>query len=141
MTITENLKVVDLRAMTSAPYNSGGTRNWDGIQLVIQCPPPNLRPEDESGGHLATPLGELLINFQNGRFYMREGKFISAPPEYVVPQLNQNYLAPSGSQWTIKANEAVRQEVATIRSAPRPGSQAGLGGQRSNRLCTPVIWR
>ena len=52
--------------------------------------------------------GELLIDIGNGRFYMREGKFISAPPEYLVPHLKNNYLAPSGSQWTIEANEAGR---------------------------------
>ena len=28
--------------------------NWHGIQLVIQCRPPSLRPDDKSG-HLATP--------------------------------------------------------------------------------------
>jgi len=50
--------------------------------------------------------GELLIGIGAGRFYMREGKFISAPPEYLVPVLKDNYLAPSGSQWTIEANEA-----------------------------------
>lgn len=50
--------------------------------------------------------GELLIGIGYGRFYMREGKFISAPPEYLDPLLKQNYLAPSGSQWTIEANEA-----------------------------------
>ena len=52
--------------------------------------------------------GELFIGIGNGRFYMREGKFISAPPEYLVPLLKQHYLAPSGSQWTIEANEAVQ---------------------------------
>lgn len=52
--------------------------------------------------------GELLINMDKGRFYMRDGQFISAPPEYLVPLLKKNYLAPSGSQWTITANEAVR---------------------------------
>lgn len=52
--------------------------------------------------------GELLIGIGSGRFYMREGKFISAPPEYLVPLLKENYLAPSGSQWTIEANEAVQ---------------------------------
>jgi len=51
---------------------------------------------------------ELLISIGSGQFYMREGKFISAPPEYLAPQLKYNYLAPSGSQWTIEANEAVQ---------------------------------
>lgn len=50
--------------------------------------------------------GELLIGIGYGRFYMREGKFISAPTEYLDPLLKQNYLAPSGSQWTIEPNEA-----------------------------------
>ena len=50
--------------------------------------------------------GELLIGIGNGQFYMREGKFISAPPEYLDPLRKNNYLAPSGSQWTIEANEA-----------------------------------
>ncbi|HXQ71676.1 MAG TPA: two-component regulator propeller domain-containing protein, partial [Pyrinomonadaceae bacterium] len=52
--------------------------------------------------------GELIIGIGSGRFYVREGKFISAPPEYLVPLLKENYLAPSGSQWTIEANEAVQ---------------------------------
>ena len=52
--------------------------------------------------------GELLINIGDGRFYLREGQFISAPTEYLVPKLKNNYLAPSGSQWTIDANEAVQ---------------------------------
>ncbi len=52
--------------------------------------------------------GELLIGIGSGQFYLREGKFISAPPEYLVPLLKNNYLAPSGSQWTIEANEAVQ---------------------------------
>lgn len=52
--------------------------------------------------------GELLIGIGSGRFYLREGKFISAPPEYLDPLLKENYLAPSGSQWTIEANEAVQ---------------------------------
>lgn len=50
--------------------------------------------------------GDLFLGIGSGRFYMREGKFISAPPEYLVPLLKQHYLAPSGSQWTIEANEA-----------------------------------
>lgn len=50
--------------------------------------------------------GELLIGIGGGQFYMREGKFISAPPEYLVPLLKSNYLAPSGSRWIIEANEA-----------------------------------
>src|SRR6185369_2499222 len=50
--------------------------------------------------------GELLIGIGNGQFYMREGKFIRVPPEYLVPMLKSNYLAPSGSQWTVEANEA-----------------------------------
>ncbi len=52
--------------------------------------------------------GELLVNIGNGRFYMHENKFTSAPPEYLVPRVKYNYLAPSGSQWTIEANEAVQ---------------------------------
>jgi signal transduction histidine kinase/ligand-binding sensor domain-containing protein len=52
--------------------------------------------------------GEVLVNIGNGRFYMREGKFVSAPTEYLVPHLQNNYLARSGSQWTIKANDAVQ---------------------------------
>jgi signal transduction histidine kinase/ligand-binding sensor domain-containing protein len=48
--------------------------------------------------------GELLITIGNGKFYMREGKFIPALPEYVAPNLT-HYLAPSGAQWTIGTNE------------------------------------
>jgi ligand-binding sensor domain-containing protein len=50
--------------------------------------------------------GELLIGIGSGQFYMRGGKFVSAPPEYLIPLVKNNYLAPSGSQWTIEANEA-----------------------------------
>lgn len=49
--------------------------------------------------------GELLITIGSGQFYMREGKFISAPPEYLAPNL-KHYLAPSGAQWTIGTSEA-----------------------------------
>lgn len=44
--------------------------------------------------------GELIIGIGSGQFYMREDKFISAPPEYQAQDMRL-YLAPSGAQWTI----------------------------------------
>ena len=49
--------------------------------------------------------GELLIRIGGGEFYMRAGKFIPAPPEYVAENL-RHYLAPSGAQWIISTSEA-----------------------------------
>lgn len=49
--------------------------------------------------------GELLIGIGAGQFYMREGKFISAPPEYQAQDMKL-FLAPSGAQWTIARNGA-----------------------------------
>jgi signal transduction histidine kinase/ligand-binding sensor domain-containing protein len=49
--------------------------------------------------------GELLIRIGASQFYMREGRFISAPPEYQDQDMKL-YLAPSGAQWTISANGA-----------------------------------
>jgi signal transduction histidine kinase/ligand-binding sensor domain-containing protein len=48
--------------------------------------------------------GELLLNIGSGQFYMRGGKFTSAPPEYMA-QDRMFYLGPSGTQWTIGKNE------------------------------------
>jgi ligand-binding sensor domain-containing protein len=48
--------------------------------------------------------GELLINIGSGQFYMRDGKFTSAPPEYLDQDMRL-YLGPSGTQWTIEKNE------------------------------------
>jgi hypothetical protein len=48
--------------------------------------------------------GELLIGIGSGQFYMRAGKFTSAPPEYLARDMKP-YLAPSGTQWTIWKNE------------------------------------
>src|ERR1700754_504512 len=49
--------------------------------------------------------GELLMGIGDGQFYMRAGKFVSAPPEYQTPDM-KHYLAPSGTQWTITTNGA-----------------------------------
>ncbi len=49
--------------------------------------------------------GELLIGIGSGQFYMREGRFVPAPPEYQAQDI-RHYLAPSGAQWTISANGA-----------------------------------
>src|ERR1044071_6865832 len=49
--------------------------------------------------------GELLINIGFSQFYMREGRFVSAPPEYQARDMKL-YLAPSGAQWTISASGA-----------------------------------
>ncbi|HJQ70779.1 MAG TPA: two-component regulator propeller domain-containing protein [Blastocatellia bacterium] len=49
--------------------------------------------------------GELLIAIGDGQFYLREGRFIFAPPEYQAQDI-KHYLAPSGAQWTIDSNGA-----------------------------------
>jgi signal transduction histidine kinase/ligand-binding sensor domain-containing protein len=48
--------------------------------------------------------GELLVMIEANRFYLRDGKFIAAPPEYQTGEIIP-YLAPSGTQWTIAKNE------------------------------------
>lgn len=53
--------------------------------------------------------GELLVNMDSGRFYMRDGRFVAAPPEYQNPDM-KFYLAPSGAQWTI-TKSGTTQEV------------------------------
>jgi ligand-binding sensor domain-containing protein len=47
--------------------------------------------------------GELLVFIESNRFYMRDGKFIAAPPESSDIVF---YRAPSGTQWTISKSEA-----------------------------------
>lgn len=87
--------------------NDGGLMRYrDGLFTVLAVA--DGVPEGPVLSFTHDLKGELLINFHIGPFYMRKGKFISAPPEYLVPLLKQNYLAPSGSQWTITANEAVQ---------------------------------
>lgn len=88
-----------------AGTNDGGlTRYRDGAFTSLTVA--DGAPEGPVRGFSRDLKGELLIAIGNRQFYMREGKFISAPPEYLVPLLKTNYLAPSGSQWTIEANEA-----------------------------------
>ncbi len=53
--------------------------------------------------------GELLINVGSGQFYMRDGSFVAAPPEYQAPDM-KFYLAPSGARWTI-TKSGTTQEV------------------------------
>src|SRR5215813_1368999 len=49
--------------------------------------------------------GELLTVTGSEQYYLREGKFISAPSEY--QDVNKRlFLAPSGAQWTITATKA-----------------------------------
>jgi signal transduction histidine kinase/ligand-binding sensor domain-containing protein len=48
---------------------------------------------------------ELLIAAGNGSYYLRAGKFISAPPEYSDPKLRL-YRGPSGTRWTIDVRGA-----------------------------------
>lgn len=48
--------------------------------------------------------GELLITIDSNRFYLRDGNFIAAPPEYQTVDI-VHYLAPSGTQWTISKSE------------------------------------
>jgi signal transduction histidine kinase/ligand-binding sensor domain-containing protein len=48
---------------------------------------------------------ELLIVAGKGSYYLRAGKFISAPPEYSDPKLRL-YRGPSGTRWTVDARGA-----------------------------------
>jgi ligand-binding sensor domain-containing protein len=52
--------------------------------------------------------GELLINIGSGQFYMRDGRFTPAPPEYQAQDVKL-YLAPSGARWTFTKNEATQE--------------------------------
>src|SRR5215467_1703163 len=61
--------------------------------------------------------GELLIAIGNGQFYMREGKFIPAPPEYGAQNLT-HYRAPSGTQWTIGTNGAKQIKDGSVTQYP-----------------------
>src|ERR1043165_397182 len=47
--------------------------------------------------------GELLMRTRRGQFYLRDGKFVTAPAEYQAAD-TRLYLAPSGSQWTLSKN-------------------------------------
>ena len=90
-----------------AGTNDGGlTRYRDGV--FTSSTVANGVPEGPVLSFTNDLKGELLVNIGTGRFYLRDGQFISAPPEYLVPYQKNNYLAPSGSQWTITPNEAVR---------------------------------
>lgn len=62
-------------------------------------------PSGQVFGFARDLKGELLIGIGSGQFYMREGRFISAPPEYQAQDVKL-YLAPSGAQWTIARNGA-----------------------------------
>jgi signal transduction histidine kinase/ligand-binding sensor domain-containing protein len=61
--------------------------------------------------------GELLIGIGSGQFYVREGKFIPAPSEYLAHNL-KHYLAPSGAQWTIETNEAKQVKDGRVTQYP-----------------------
>jgi len=61
--------------------------------------------------------GELLINIDDGQFYLREGRFISAPPEYLAPD-SKLFLAPSGARWTIATNGAKQARDGRVTQYP-----------------------
>jgi len=67
--------------------------------------PADGMPSGQVFGFAPDLKGELLIRIGDGQFYMREGRFISAPPEYQAQNMKL-YLAPSGTQWTIATNGA-----------------------------------
>jgi signal transduction histidine kinase/ligand-binding sensor domain-containing protein len=64
-------------------------------------------PASEVMGFAPDLKGELLVNMVSGQFYMRDGKFVAAPPEYQARDV-KFYLAPSGGQWTISKSGATR---------------------------------
>lgn len=66
-----------------------------------------LEPNSTVYGFSEDLKGELLIEIGAGRFYMRDGKFIPAPPEYQAHDMRL-FLAPSGSQWTISRSGATQ---------------------------------
>jgi ligand-binding sensor domain-containing protein len=61
--------------------------------------------------------GRLLIDMVAGRFFMRAGRFVAAPPEYQAKDIKY-YLAPSGAQWTITANEATQSDGGRVTRYP-----------------------
>lgn len=67
--------------------------------------PADGMPSGQVFGFAHDLKGELLIGIGPGQFYLREGKFISAPPEYQAQDMKL-YLAPSGARWTIATNAA-----------------------------------
>jgi signal transduction histidine kinase/ligand-binding sensor domain-containing protein len=64
-------------------------------------------PAGQVMGFVHDLKGELIIGIGNRQFYMREGRFIAAPPEYQATDV-RHYLAPSGAQWTISTNGAMQ---------------------------------
>jgi ligand-binding sensor domain-containing protein len=61
--------------------------------------------------------GELLIDMFYGRFYLRDGSFVAAPPEYQAQDMKL-YLAPSGAQWTISKNGATQEVGGRVTEYP-----------------------
>lgn len=61
--------------------------------------------------------GEPLVNMYSGRFYMRDGRFVAAPPEYQDPDV-KFYLAPSGAQWTITKSGTTREVGGRVTQNP-----------------------
>ena len=53
-------------------------------------------PRGQVAGFTRDLNGELLIVIESNRFYLRDGKFIPAPPEYQTFDI-AHYLAPSGT--------------------------------------------
>ena len=57
-------------------------------------------PPGQIDGFTRDLSGELLVTIAAQIFYLRDGKFNAAPPEYQTRDMVP-YLAPSGTQWTI----------------------------------------
>ena len=83
--------------------DGGLTLYRDGVFTSYNTTKDRL-PSGQILGFAPDLKGELLIAIGTGQFYMREGKFIAAPPDYMAHNL-KNYLAPSGAQWIIGTNE------------------------------------
>ena len=80
--------------------DGGLTRYRDG--RFTSYTPADGAPAGEVLAFAPDLKGELLIRIGAGQFYLREGKFISAPPEYGT---KTHYLAPSRTEWTIGPHE------------------------------------
>jgi signal transduction histidine kinase/ligand-binding sensor domain-containing protein len=64
-------------------------------------------PAGQVMGFVSDLKGELIVGVGSGQFYLREGGFVAAPPEYQAQDMRL-YLAPSGAQWTISKTGATQ---------------------------------
>ncbi|HEX7318345.1 MAG TPA: two-component regulator propeller domain-containing protein [Pyrinomonadaceae bacterium] len=83
-------------------------------------------PASEVMGFAPDLKGELLIGIGDGQFYMRDGGFVAAPPEYQAQDV-RFYLAPSGAQWTISKSGATQVGGGRVTEYPLKLSFSGSG--------------